>query len=229
MDDWAEDCILLQTARIVMALSVGGWEQWHTATFSWRVTNDHITLTRRPPIASLASGKSTSSPNHAWSSAVSTGVRRDACSKFRHRSSPIYNFVVIDTADIVCGKVYVTVWCPSVYRLSILAIDCCCSDWQVCCCGPGGQELSVDCCTGLRRPAATAPQQHGGQQQRAARTNRLLEPSAKLYRRQPGLPGRLTHHLEQPAGQRDIRPVSVNLPSAFENISVPGLVPWHYH
>ena len=40
-----------------------------------------------------------------------------------------------------------------------------------------------------------------------------------------GLPGRRAHHLEQPTGQRDISPVSVNLPSAFKNISVPGLVP----
>jgi len=46
-----------------------------------------------------------------------------------------------------------------------------------------------------------------------------------VYRRRPGLPGRRTHHLEQPTGQRDICPVSVNLPSAFKNISVPGLVP----
>ena len=36
------------------------------------------------------------------------------------------------------------------------------------------------------------------------------------------------HHLEQPARQRDICPVSVNLLSASKNISVPGLVPWHY-
>jgi len=46
-----------------------------------------------------------------------------------------------------------------------------------------------------------------------------------VYRRRPGLPGRRTHHLEQPAGQRDICPVSVNLPSASENISVPDFVP----
>ena len=37
-----------------------------------------------------------------------------------------------------------------------------------------------------------------------------------VYRRRPGLPGRRTHHLEQPAGQRDISPVSVNIPSAFK-------------
>ena len=37
-----------------------------------------------------------------------------------------------------------------------------------------------------------------------------------VYRLRPGLPGRRTHHLEQPAGQRDICPVSVNLPSAFK-------------
>ena len=36
-----------------------------------------------------------------------------------------------------------------------------------------------------------------------------------VNRRRPGFPGRGTHHLEQPAGQRDICPVSVNLPSAF--------------
>jgi len=36
-----------------------------------------------------------------------------------------------------------------------------------------------------------------------------------VYRRRPGLPGRPIHHLEQPAGQREICPVSVNLPSAF--------------
>ena len=32
-----------------------------------------------------------------------------------------------------------------------------------------------------------------------------------------------------PARQRDICSVSVNLPSAFKIISVPDLVPWHYH
>ena len=37
-----------------------------------------------------------------------------------------------------------------------------------------------------------------------------------VYYRRPGLPGRRTHHLEQPTGQRDISPVSVNLPSAFK-------------
>ena len=46
-----------------------------------------------------------------------------------------------------------------------------------------------------------------------------------VYRRRPGLPGRRTYHLEQPAGQRDIGPVSINLPSAFKNISVPGVIP----
>jgi len=46
-----------------------------------------------------------------------------------------------------------------------------------------------------------------------------------VYHRWPGIPGRRTHHLEQPPGQRDICPVSVKLPSAFKNISVPGLVP----
>ena len=45
-----------------------------------------------------------------------------------------------------------------------------------------------------------------------------------VYRRRPGLPSRRTLHLEQPAGQRDICPVSVNLLPAFKNISVPGLI-----
>ena len=31
-----------------------------------------------------------------------------------------------------------------------------------------------------------------------------------VYRRRPGLPGRRTHHREQPAGQRDISPVSAS-------------------
>ena len=46
-----------------------------------------------------------------------------------------------------------------------------------------------------------------------------------VYCRRPGLPGRRTHHLEQPTGQRDISPVSVNFSSASKNISVPGLIP----
>jgi len=47
-----------------------------------------------------------------------------------------------------------------------------------------------------------------------------------VYRRQPGLPSCQTHHLEQPAGQRDICPVSICQPSvSVQNISVPRLVP----
>jgi len=68
----------------------------------------------------------------------------------------------------------------------------------------------------------------GRRSPRSAQTNHLLVgPTVRetVYRRRPGLPGRRTHHLEQPAGQRDICSVSVNLPSASENISVPGLVP----
>jgi len=50
---------------------------------------------------------------------------------------------------------------------------------------------------------------------RSARTNRPAGTVREtVYRRRPGLPGRRTHHLEQPTGQRDISPVSVNLPSA---------------
>ena len=84
-------------------------------------------------------------------------------------------------------------------------------------------------------------QTHGHSTDHAS--NRLLVPSIMVcchyfhaankyalwtvYRRRPGLPSRRTHHLEQHAGQRDISPVSVNFPSAFKNISVPGLVPGH--
>ena len=68
---------------------------------------------------------------------------------------------------------------------------------------------------------------------RSALTNRLLVPSVVcpqtiVYRRRPGLPGRRTHHQEQPAGQRDICSVSVNLPSAFKTFlfqaSFPGII-----
>ena len=31
-------------------------------------------------------------------------------------------------------------------RLSVPAINCCISVWQVCCCGLSGQEISLDCC-----------------------------------------------------------------------------------
>jgi len=47
-----------------------------------------------------------------------------------------------------------------------------------------------------------------------------------VYRRRPVLPGRRTHRQQQPAGQRDICPVSVNLPSAFlSRASFPDIRP----
>jgi len=59
-----------------------------------------------------------------------------------------------------------------------------------------------------------------------ARTNRLLVPPVKLSTvGGRAFPVAGPHHLEQPTGQRDISPVSVNLPSAFKNIFVPGLIP----
>jgi len=60
---------------------------------------------------------------------------------------------------------------------------------------------------------------------RSARTNRLLVPSIKLS---TILAARPSHHLEQSAGQCYLRSISVDLPSASENISL-SLVPWHYH
>ena len=51
-----------------------------------------------------------------------------------------------------------------------------------------------------------------------------------VYRQRPGLSSEtVAWRLEQSAGQWDLCPVSVDLPSASENISVPDLVPWHYH
>ena len=44
-------------------------------------------------------------------------------------------------------------------------------------------------------------------------------------RRRPGLPGRRTHHLEQPAGQRGVCPVSVKLPSASKTFLFQALFP----
>ena len=49
------------------------------------------------------------------------------------------------------------------------------------------------------------------------------------YRWRPGLFSCWTHHMEEPAGQCHLCSISVNLPSASENISVLGFLPWHYH
>jgi len=64
------------------------------------------------------------------------------------------------------SKVY-----ASVGRLSArLSVVCCLSvpsgrrtPLRVCCCGPGGQEISIDCCTGRGRQPAVAALQHGAQ------------------------------------------------------------------
>jgi len=58
---------------------------------------------------------------------------------------------------------------------------------------------------------------------RSARTN-LGAVRETVYRWRPGLPSRQTYHLEQPAEQRDLCSVSFNIPSASENIHLPGLV-----
>ena len=49
------------------------------------------------------------------------------------------------------------------------------------------------------------------------------------YRWRPGLFSCWTHHMEEPAGQCHLCSISVNLPSASENISVLGFLSWHYH
>ena len=55
--------------------------------------------------------------------------------------------VIIDTADTpdtLDGSVCVMLWCPSVC-LSVPSIDRCMLLQWVCCCGPGGQEISICC------------------------------------------------------------------------------------
>jgi len=62
----------------------------------------------------------------------------------------LYSSQIIVTARTACGRVYVTVWCPSVRLsvcLSVPAIDRCSSVRRVCCRGTGGQRVSIDCCT----------------------------------------------------------------------------------
>ena len=85
---------------------------------------------------------------------VRTNVRRPE--RTRKRALVVKN---IDTARIVCGRFYVTVRCPSVCLYGP-AIDNCSSVRRVCCCGPGGQEVSIDCCTAgarqQRRRSSTA-------------------------------------------------------------------------
>ena len=66
---------------------------------------------------------------------------------------PIDNrHTVIDIARMACGRVYVTVRCPSdhlsVYMSVCLSYRPRCSNvGLVCCCGPGGRKISIDCCT----------------------------------------------------------------------------------
>ena len=55
--------------------------------------------------------------------------------------------VITDTARLVCGRVCVTLRCPSVclfVRLFVPLIDHCTLLRRVCCCGPGGQEMWID-------------------------------------------------------------------------------------
>jgi len=60
---------------------------------------------------------------------------------------------------------------------------------------------------------------------RSARTNRLLVPSVKLSTvGGRAFPVAGPSVLNKPTGQRDICPVSVNLPSAFKTFLVPRLV-----
>ena len=58
---------------------------------------------------------------------------------------------VIDTTRRVCGRVYVTVRCPS-----FLVIDRCGSARRVCCCGPAGCRISIDCWATSSNGAAAA-------------------------------------------------------------------------
>ena len=56
----------------------------------------------------------------------------------------------------MCSRVYLTVRCPSVCLSVRLSAN---PPLQVCCCGPGGQVISIDCCTaGAQLTAAAAPE-----------------------------------------------------------------------
>ena len=85
---------------------------------------------------------------------VRTNIRRPE--RTRKRAVVVKN---IDTARIACGRFYVTVRCPSVCLYGLAIVNCS-SVRRVCCCGPGGQEVSIDCCTAgarqQRRRSSTA-------------------------------------------------------------------------
>ena len=78
-------------------------------------------------------------------------------------------FCIINISRIIRGTVYVTIRCPPV-RLSVCLSHL--APRGVCCCGPRGQAISIDCCTArlqqARPPVDPYPPQHGGQQQMRA-------------------------------------------------------------
>ena len=79
---------------------------------------------------------------------------------------------VIDTTRRVCGRVYVTVRCPS-----FLVIERCGSVRRVCCCGPAGCRISIDCwatsAQQQRRCSSTAGSSKGEQCHVYSRRRRL--------------------------------------------------------
>jgi len=54
---------------------------------------------------------------------------------------------VIDTVRIVCDSVYEWYGVRPSVHLHVPSIDRCSSVRQVCCCGPSGHEISIDCFT----------------------------------------------------------------------------------
>ena len=90
-----------------------------------------------------------------------------------HKSTFTLHYI---TSDWNLPTPLATIWCPSLclsvhlyFRLILCRSR---GVRRVCCCGPSGQPISIDCCMALlqqaRSPSDPYPQQHGGQQQMRA-------------------------------------------------------------
>ena len=89
-----------------------------------------------------------------------------------------------------------------------------------------GSGISWDICKPASRSRQiTMPAPHHSVCPSCHQTNSVKAPKAHKHNSQqtPNRLRGLSNYVY------DISPVSVNLLSAFKNISVPGLVPWHYH
>ena len=88
--------------------------------------------------------------------------------------------LIITTARVVCGRVCVTVWRPSVCPVYI---DRSSSVRRVCCWAPRGQEISIDSTTAHSRTAFCNKREqcHVVSRRRKLNTD-LLEPEMELGR-----------------------------------------------